>query len=105
MRFEGVIPAVMTPFTSDNEVDDEALAANIAHMRDAGCAGFVACGTMGEASTLSAGERRRVVETVVAASGAPVTAGVSAGNPGDAIRYADDAAAAGAQALMLLPPV
>jgi 4-hydroxy-tetrahydrodipicolinate synthase len=60
---------------------------------------------MGEASTLSAAERRLVVETVVAASDGPVTAGVSAGTPGEAIRYATDAAAAGAHALMLLPPL
>src|SRR5919198_3361749 len=105
MRFEGVIPAAMTPFTADDKIDVEALAANVAWMREAGCTGFVACGTMGEASTLSAAERRLVVETVVAASDARVTAGVSASPPRDAIRYATDAAAAGAQALMLLPPV
>jgi len=105
VRFEGVIPAAMTPFRADDEIDVEALAANIAWMREAGCTGFVACGTMGEASTLSAAERRLVIETVVAAADAPVTAGVSASTPRDAIRYATDAAAAGAQALMLLPPV
>jgi len=105
VRFEGVIPAAMTPFTAGDEIDVEALAANVAWMRDAGCTGFVACGTMGEASTLSAAERRLVIETAVAASDAPVTAGVSAGTPRDAIGYATDAAAAGAQSLMLLPPV
>ena len=105
MRFEGVIPAAMTPFTAGDEIDVEALAANVAWMRDAHCTGFVACGTMGEASTLSAAERRLVIETAVAASDAPVTAGVSAGTPRDAIGYAIDAAAAGAQSLMLLPPV
>ena len=105
MRFEGVIPAAMTPFTSKNEVAVEALAANVEWMRAAGCSGFVACGTMGEGSSLSPAERRLVVETMVGASDAPVTAGVSAGTPGDAIRYAADAEAAGARALMLLPPL
>ena len=105
MRFEGVMPAAMTPFTSENEVDVEALRANVEWMREAGCTGFVACGTMGEGGSLSQAERRLVVETVVGASDAPVTAGVSAGTPGEVLRYAADAEAAGAQALMLLPPL
>ena len=82
MRFEGVIPAAMTPFTTNDEIDVEALAANLAWMHEAGCTGFVACGTMGEASTLIAAERRLLIETAVAASDAPVTAGVSAGTRG-----------------------
>jgi len=105
VRFEGVMPAAMTPFTSENEVDVEALRANVEWMREAGCTGFVACGTMGEGGSLSQAERRLVVETVVGASDAPVTAGVSAGTPGEVLRYAADAEAAGAQALMLLPPL
>ena len=87
MRFEGVMPAAMTPFTSENEVDVEALRANVEWMREAGCTGFVACGTMGEGGSLSQAERRLVVETVVGASDAPVTAGVSAGTPGEVLRY------------------
>ena len=59
MRFEGVMPAAMTPFTSENEVDVEALRANVEWMRDAGCTGFVACGTMGEGGSLSHGRAAR----------------------------------------------
>src|SRR5918992_32202 len=91
MRFEGVVPAVLTPFDEDGEIDAGALARN---------------GTMGEAQSLSAAERRFVIETLVEASGGRVlvTAGVSSETPARSIALAADAAAAGAGALMLLPP-
>jgi 4-hydroxy-tetrahydrodipicolinate synthase len=62
---------------------------------------------MGEAGSLTRDERAAVVASVVdaAAGRAPVVAGVSAGTPGDAAAFARDAAAAGATALMLLPPL
>ena len=107
MRFPGVIPAVTTPFDAHGEVDLDALKGNARSLLDAGLTGLVGNGTMGEAGSLSAAERRTVLEALVdAADGrATVTAGVSAQNPQAAIAYARDAAAAGAGALMLLPPL
>jgi dihydrodipicolinate synthase/N-acetylneuraminate lyase len=104
MRFPGVIPAVMTPFGDDGEVDVAALADTAAWLLDNGCTGLVGTGTMGEAQSLSAAERRLVIETLVE-TGAPVTAGVSSETPASSIGYAADAAEAGASALMLLPPL
>ena len=46
MRFEGIIPAVTTPF-SDGEVDAAALAGNVRALLDAGVHGIVGTGTMG----------------------------------------------------------
>ena len=107
MRFPGVIPAVTTPFDAHGEVDLDALKGNARSLLDAGLTGLVGNGTMGEAGSLSAAERRTVVEALVDAAGsrATVTAGVSAQNPQAAIGYARDAEAAGAGALMLLPPL
>ena len=67
--------------------------------------GLVGTGTMGEAQSLSRDERRLVIETLVAAAGGrvTVTAGVSSETPARSIAYAEDAANAGAGALMLLP--
>ena len=81
MRFPGIIPAVTTPFTADDQVDVAALKANCEALVEAGVHGFVATGTMGEAGSLSAAERKLVLETVVeAVDGAvPVIAGISAG--------------------------
>jgi len=106
-RFPGILPAVTTPFGPDGGVDAAALTANVAALLDAGVHGLVATGTMGEAGSLTRDERAAVVASVVdaAAGRAPVVAGVSAGTPGDAAAFARDAAAAGATALMLLPPL
>jgi dihydrodipicolinate synthase/N-acetylneuraminate lyase len=62
---------------------------------------------MGEAGSLSPDERRLVIEALVDAAGGrvTVTAGVSAQTAEVATAYAKDAAAAGAGALMALPPL
>jgi 4-hydroxy-tetrahydrodipicolinate synthase len=107
LRFEGIIPAVTTPFDVEGAIDRAALAANLAALLDAGVHGLVATGTMGEAGSLSSAERRLVVDAAVAAAAGrvPVVVGVSAGTPPAAIALATDAADAGADAVMLLPPL
>jgi 4-hydroxy-tetrahydrodipicolinate synthase len=104
MRFEGIIPAVTTPFDRAGDVDAAALESNVRAYVDAGVHGLVATGTMGEAGSLSGEERRAVVAAVVNAAGrVPVIAGVSAGTPAAAIGLAADAAEAGAEGIMMLP--
>ena len=107
MRFPGIIPAVTTPFDDRGELDTSALSANVRFLLDAGVHGIVGTGTMGEAGSLSAAERRLVMETVAGtvAGSVPVIAGVSSGTPAASIALAADAARAGAGALMLLPPL
>jgi 1-pyrroline-4-hydroxy-2-carboxylate deaminase len=107
MRFEGIIPAVTTPFDRAGEVDAAALESNVRAYVEAGVHGVVATGTMGEAASLSGEERRAVIAAVVRAAGGgvPVIVGVSAGTPAAAIGLAADAADAGAEGIMLLPPL
>jgi 1-pyrroline-4-hydroxy-2-carboxylate deaminase len=107
VRFPGIIPAVTTPFDADGAIDLEAVERNLAALLDAGVHGFVATGTMGEAGSLSAAERRSVIEATVRAAGGrvPVIAGASAGTATAASAFATDAAQAGADAIMLLPPL
>jgi 1-pyrroline-4-hydroxy-2-carboxylate deaminase len=107
VRFPGIIPAVTTPFDASGSVDVAALADNVTALLDGGVHGIVATGTMGEAASLSSQERRTVVDAVVEAVGrrVPVVVGVSAGTPAAAIALAADAADAGADALMMLPPL
>jgi 4-hydroxy-tetrahydrodipicolinate synthase len=107
MHFEGVIPAVVTPFDDSGGVDTGALAANAEWLIEEGATGLVGTGTMGEAQSLDASERRLVIETLAAAANGrvSVTAGVSSGTPAASIGYAADAAAVGAGSLMLLPPL
>jgi 4-hydroxy-tetrahydrodipicolinate synthase len=106
VSFSGILPAVTTPFSDGDEVDAAALAANVSHLAEHGAAGFVATGTMGEAHSLATGERRLVVETVVAAAGGrPVLSGVSAGCTKAAVANAALAREAGCAGVMSLPPI
>src|SRR4051794_22675045 len=98
MRFEGIIPAVTTPFDANGSVDTTALRANVGALLDAGVSGIVATGTMGEAGSLTTEERRAVVGAVAdeVEGRGPVIAGVSSGSAAQSVAYALDAAAAGA---------
>src|SRR3954466_13825603 len=105
--FEGIIPAVTTPFDASGAIDETALERNVAAYLHAGVHGLVANGTMAEAGSLSAQERRTVVAAIAraAAGRGPVTPGAPAGPPSASIGLAADAAEAGATALMMLPPL
>jgi 1-pyrroline-4-hydroxy-2-carboxylate deaminase len=107
MRFPGILPAVTTPFADAGHIDFDALRSNVRALLDAGVHGIVGTGTMGEAGSLSANERREVIAAIAgeAADRVPVVAGVSAGTPVQAGVFAADAAAAGATAIMCLPPL
>src|SRR3954464_3054249 len=106
-HFEGIIPAVTTPFDASGAIDEAALERNVTAYLDAGVHGLVANGTMGEAGSLSAAERRTVVRVIAraAAGRTPVIAGVSAGTPSAAIGFGAAPAGEGATALMMLPPL
>jgi 4-hydroxy-tetrahydrodipicolinate synthase len=103
----GVHPAIVTIFDERLAIDHDAVAAEVERLIEGGVHGLVACGTMGEANSLSATERRDVVSTAVRAAGGrvPVCAGVSAPTAELAVGYARDSAAAGASSLMTLPPL
>ena len=107
MLFEGVVPALLTPFDESGRVDSDALAATADLLIEDGVGGLVGTGTMGEAQSLSAAERRLVIETLVeaAAGRVLVTAGVSSETPSTSAELAADASRAGAGAVMLLPPL
>jgi dihydrodipicolinate synthase/N-acetylneuraminate lyase len=103
----GVHPAIVTIFDERLAIDHDAVAAEVERLIDGGVHGVIACGTMGEANSLSNDERRDLVSTAVraAAGRVPVCAGMSAPTAELACGYARDAAAAGASSLMTLPPL
>ena len=108
LRFPGIIPAAITPFTADDEVDVDGLRSNLEALVEAGVSGVVATGTMGEAGQLTDAERRVVVATCVEVVGGrdlPVIVGVSAGSTAAAAGNAAAAREAGADAVMCLPPL
>lgn len=102
---DGVLFFPVTPFGPDGAVDYDALAEHVRRGLAAGPGGvFVACGT-GEFHALEAGEYGRIVATAVQAAGGtvPVFAGAG-GSVGHARGFAREAARAGADGLLVMPP-
>jgi 1-pyrroline-4-hydroxy-2-carboxylate deaminase len=106
MNWKGVIPAITTNLKADLSVDHPALDAHCRWMIDSGCTGVVACGSLGEAATLSFDEKIGIVRTCVAAveNRAPVVLGIASLGTVEAVAMAKAAEQAGAQGLMVLPP-
>lgn len=104
--WNGVLPAITTPFTTDGEVDHEFLGRHVAMMMDAGCTGVVPLGSLGETATLTFAEKQAVLTTVVKAAGGrgTVVPGVAALSTDEAVAFAKMAAAVGCGGLMVLPP-
>jgi dihydrodipicolinate synthase/N-acetylneuraminate lyase len=104
---KGVHAAIVTHFDADLAVDHDAVAAEVQRLIDGGIHGIVPNGTVGEGGSLTRQERRAVLDTVIetAAGRVPVCAGVSAATAAQASDYARDAKAAGADAVMTLPPL
>ncbi|MEI6325109.1 MAG: dihydrodipicolinate synthase family protein [Gemmataceae bacterium] len=106
MIWQGVIPAMTTPFTKTGSVDHSFLVKHTNWLIDNGCQGIVALGSLGEGATLTFSEKVEVLTTCVKAIGdrAPVVAGVAALSTAEAVQIARAAHAAGCKGLMVLPP-
>lgn len=106
VNWEGVIPAITTPFNEDLSVDHALQAEHAAWMVEAGCVGIVPFGSLGEAATLTYSEKLETVASLAAALAgkAPVIPMVSSLSTAEAARFAQDAQAAGASGFMVLPP-
>ena len=107
IKWEGVMPAVTTQFTANDELDIELFKINIQAQLDAGVHGLVLGGTLGEASTLSDEERRILTrETVAFVNGkVPVLMNIAEQTTKAAINLAKTAQEDGAKGLMMLPPM
>ncbi len=103
--FSGVFPAMVTPFTEDNEIDTETLREDAQRLEKAGVDGLVPVGSTGESATLSHAEHVEVIEAVVdAVEDVPVIAGTGSNNTAEALDLSQQAADAGADALLLISP-
>jgi 4-hydroxy-tetrahydrodipicolinate synthase len=104
--YQGSIPALVTPFTDEGAVDEQAFAAHVEWQISEGSSGLVPVGTTGESPTLSHDEHKRVVELCVevAAKRVPVIAGAGSNNTVEAIELAQHAEAVGADALLVVTP-
>ena len=106
MIFRGAYTALITPFTKENKIDEEALRRLVQLQIKAGIDGIVFLGTTGESPTITFEERKRIL-----AIGAETTKGktkmiVGCGtySTKETIEYARDAEKQGADGLLIVSP-
>ena len=107
LRFSGCIPANLLPFTADLQIDVAAYQQHLRWLADTnGVTAIVANGHAAEVSSLSREERQRALALALEEVGdrLPIIAGVDADGTQEAITFARDAKAAGAQGLLVFPP-
>lgn len=106
-QWEGVMPALTTKFTANDELDLPLFKKNLDAQLAAGVTGIILGGTLGEASVLTTDEKEKLVKFAVAevAGKVPVIINIAEGSTKEAIRQAELAKAWGAAGLMILPPM
>ena len=106
MKWQGVFPAITTPFQDDLSLDLDFLSRHLEAMLAAGCTGFVPLGSLGESATLSLAEKGAVLEVCRKTLGgrAALVAGIAALSTAEAVATARLAAEKGSDGLMVLPP-
>jgi 5-dehydro-4-deoxyglucarate dehydratase len=104
-KYGGVVAFPVTPFRDDLSLDIEGLRHNLTRLMDHPVSAVVAAGGTGEMYSLTPSEHAQVVETTIQTVGgkAPVIAGVGF-NRELAVEMANRSAAAGADAILALPP-
>jgi len=101
-----VLTATVTPFDADGRVDYDRYRELCAFLADNGSDGVVVNGTTGEASTLSEDERAGLIRAAVEAIGdrATVVAGTGTNSTAHSIELTEQAAEAGAHAVLVVTP-
>ncbi|MDO5648544.1 4-hydroxy-tetrahydrodipicolinate synthase [Paracoccus sp. (in: a-proteobacteria)] len=104
--FKGSLPALVTPFTPDGELDLDTLKKLVEWHIDQGTHGLVPVGTTGESPTLTHDEHRRVIEVVVdvVAGRIPVIAGAGSNSTREGRGLVQFAAEVGADAALVVTP-
>jgi 4-hydroxy-tetrahydrodipicolinate synthase len=102
----GCATALVTPFTSLGEIDEDRFCGLIERQIDAGIKLLVPCGTTGESATMSEAEDQRVIRlTVATAAGrARIIAGTGSNSTKSTIEYSQTAKALGADAVLVVAP-
>ncbi len=107
LRFSGIMPANLLPFTADLSIDEAAYRSHLRWLADTrGVTGIVANGHAAEVASLSREERKRALAIALdeVAGACPVIAGVYSDGTAEAVELARDAKAAGAAGVLVFPP-
>lgn len=104
--FKGVVPALLTVFDQDENIDEVGMRQLVSHLIDRGVNGLYLTGSTGEGFTMSSEERMRVVEIVMdeVAGRVPVVVHVGAIGTKLSIELAQHAERVGATGISSVPP-
>jgi 4-hydroxy-tetrahydrodipicolinate synthase len=104
-KLHGVVPILVTPFDDDGGIDEESLA-NLVEFNIAGGVHGLGVALGSEIFKLNEAERAQVTRAAVAATAGRVPMVINTGAAGTdlAVFYSRNAEAAGADALMVIPP-
>ncbi len=107
ITWKGVMPAITTKFTKEDQLDLAMFELNIKAQLDAGVHGIVLGGTLGEASTLNEAEKRTLTTATVdlVKDRVPVLMNIAEQTTKGAVEAANIAEQDGAKGLMMLPPM
>lgn len=106
MKLEGTIVAMVTPFSSEDEVSQDGIRENINYLIDRGVEGVLAAGTTGESATITHTEQRNMMDIMVDEVKGKVKAIAGAGSNSSKeslslVKYAENA---GADAALVITP-
>jgi len=106
LLFRGVAPALVTPFTPDDAIDEAAFRRLIDDQIEGGVSALVVLGTTGENPTITEAERRQLVDAALdAADGrVPVVVGTGTNNTDESVAFSKAAVDAGADGLLVVGP-
>lgn len=104
--FTGTATALVTPFTEEGTYDEPAFRRLIDFQIEGGVESLLVLGTTGENPTISNQEREHIVETAIEQVGArvPVIVGTGSNATSQSVQFARQAAAAGANAQLVVGP-
>ncbi len=104
--FEGILPAIITPFDAEGNVDFDLLRDVVRFQIDKGVHGFFVCGTVGEGPLMSIKQRKSVAEAVVreVKGKVPVIVHVGTTNTAESVELAKHAESVGADAVGAVTP-
>ncbi len=108
IKFEGILPALVTPLREDNKTINEECAEKLIEFQlQNGADGFYVLGGSGEGPVIAAEERMKMCEVAVhTVSGRkPVICHIAAMNMEEAVMLASHAEKTGADAIAAIPPL
>ncbi|MBI4495808.1 MAG: 4-hydroxy-tetrahydrodipicolinate synthase [Deltaproteobacteria bacterium] len=103
---KGILAAIVTPFSPDEEVDHSGLREITAYLLEGGVDGIMTTGGTGEFPHLSREEKKAVIRTIAQTcrGRVPVIAGTAACSTRECLQLMEDARESGADASILVPP-